>query len=320
MREMPAKRDIVHNLRFVAWRFCDRTKSSAQWLAVMSSIGKIPPLPPQWIPPKPRPLAASIRNFTADVEEMAKEYAADVFCDEEFEIIGGRAGGGSIAFPVRLKTSGRLAWVKPAVAAGQNARTAAHEKIVADVGYALGFPVAPVALNERTKGHGLPEVVALSFATLKQPRPWNGIKGALTNDHKAALSPQLAAILALHCLIDDHDHNWNEGNALFEIESGGAARTVFYDYGHSLTHEWTPPAAAPVRDWAARSEPYNIAENTHIIHAVELLERLAVKDLQAIITRIPVSCLAPDLGKHLITALDARRTQLKTLLNLAGAP
>jgi hypothetical protein len=255
------------------------------------------------------------RNFPADIEDLAKQCAADPLCTEEFEIIGTRAGGGSIAFPVRLKASGRLAWVKPAVAAGDNARTAAHEKIVADLAYALGFAIAPVALSRMTKGHGLPPIVALSFAALKQPKSWSGVLATLTDTHKAALRPQLSAILALHCWIDDHDHDWNEGNALFECDSNGAARTVFFDYGHSLTHQWTPPAAAPVRDWKRRNGPYSYTEKSEIIHAIEPIGKLAVKDLEAIIKRIPPDCLAPDLGTHLITALDQRRAQLGTLLN-----
>src|SRR5579863_2438401 len=103
------------------------------------------------------------RHFSTDLEELARRCIAESFCREEFEIVGTRAGGGSIAFPVRLKVSGRLAWVKPAVAAGDNARTAAHEKIVADLAQEFGFPVAPVMLSRMTQGHGLPSIVALSF-------------------------------------------------------------------------------------------------------------------------------------------------------------
>lgn len=261
-----------------------------------------------------------IRKFSADVDDLAKQCVSEPLCKEEFEIIGTRAGGGSIAFPVRLKGSGKLAWVKPAVAAGDNARTAAHEKIVADLALALDCPVAPVALSRQTKGHGLPTIVALSFATLKQPKPWNAIIGIMTDAHKAALCPQLSSMLALHCWIDDHDHNWNDGNALFECDADGNARTVFFDYGHSLTHQWKPPAAAPVRDWKSRNGPWSLTEKSRIIHAVERIEKLAVNDLEAIIKGVPDDCLPPDLRKGLFTALVQRRTQLKTLLDLTGAP
>jgi hypothetical protein len=57
-------------------------------------------------------------------------------------------------------------------------------------------------------------------------------------------------------------------------------------------------------------------EKSQIIHGVELIEHLAVKDLKAIIERIPADCLPLDLGKHLITALDQRRSQLRQLLQL----
>jgi hypothetical protein len=254
------------------------------------------------------------------MEDVAAICAADIFCKDEFEIVGNRAGGGSIAFPVRLKDSGLLAWVKPAVAAGGNERTAAHEKIVADLGHKLRFPVAPVMLSDKTKGHGLPDVVALSFGVLAQPRSWNGVEAILSDDHKQSLAHQLSAIWALHCWIDDHDHNWNDGNALFEIRPDGTSSAVFYDYGHSLTHEWMPPAPAPVRDWARRQGAYSLTDPAEIACAIERIEKLAINDWEVIIKRIPRDCLPPDLGSHLATALDQRRKQLRTLLNLAGAP
>jgi hypothetical protein len=258
------------------------------------------------------------RDFSNDVENNAAICASELFCDEEFEIIGSRAGGGSVAYPVRLKTSGRLAWAKPA-SVGGNEKTAAHEKIVADVGYKLKFPIAPVLLSKQTKAHGLPEIVALSFATLKQGRPWNGVEATLADSHKTAIGRQLSAILSLHCWIDDHDHDWNEGNALFEGDAGGLGRTVFYDYGHALTHQWAPPAPAPVRDWTRRQGPYSHVQPPEIIHAIEQIEKLAVNDLEAIIKRIPSECLPPDLGSRLAAALDERRKQLRTLLQV-GAP
>ena len=91
-----------------------------------------------------------------------------------------------------------------------HALTAAHEKIAADLGHALGLPVAPVLLSKQTKGHGLPNIVALSFATLKQPTQW----GAVVADggQRADLRPALAGMWGFHCWIDDHDHNWSDGN------------------------------------------------------------------------------------------------------------
>ncbi len=167
------------------------------------------------------------RNFPTFADDLASRCDGELECTEEFEITGNRAGGGSIAFPVRLKATGHKAWVKPAVAAAGNERTAAHERIVASLAYTLRFPVAPVMLSRHTRGHGLPEVVALSFATLPQGKPWNGIAGVLRDDHKRAIGRQLSAMLALHCWIDDHDHDWNEENALFEVDPDGTARAVF---------------------------------------------------------------------------------------------
>jgi hypothetical protein len=263
-----------------------------------------------------------LRNFPANSEALAKRCASELFCVEDFDVAGGRAGGGSGAFPVKVNGFVPPAWVKPAAAVGDNTRTAAHEKIVADIACALTFPVAPVMLSTLTKGKPvpLPDTVALSFGVLGQPKPWSGITAIMSDNHKASLSPQMSAMFALHCWIDDHDHNWNEGNALFECYADGSAAVVFYDYGHSLTHQWTPPGAAPNRNWQQRQGPWSVTKMPEIIHAVELIEKLAINDLEAIIRRIPPNCLAPDLGNHLITALDQRRAQLRGLMNLTGAP
>ena len=100
------------------------------------------------------------RRFSSHIEDTARKLAGDLFSTEKFMIVGNRQGGGSIAFPVTLSSSGLRAFVKPAVAAGNNARTAANEKIAADLGYALGLPIAPPILSRETKGHGLPPTVA----------------------------------------------------------------------------------------------------------------------------------------------------------------
>jgi hypothetical protein len=260
------------------------------------------------------------RRFSAEVEDFAKTYAADLRCHGRFTIDGDRRGGGSIAFPVTLVNSKRRAFVKPAVAAGDNARTAAHEKIAADLGYALGLPVAPVILSNETHGHGLPTTVALSFVTFPQPRPWATTAPILTNVHKTLLRSALSGMWVFHTWIEDHDHNWNEGNALFEVSSDGNAGVVFYDYGHSLTHQWIPPAAAPTRNWGARNGPFQMVQPGDMLTAIERIEQFPVKQLESIIGRIPPDCMPVDLGRNLIVALDQRRAELRKLLNLEGAP
>jgi hypothetical protein len=121
-----------------------------------------------------------------------------------------------------------------------------------------------------------------------------------------------------HAWIDDHDHNWHEGNALFECHADGTAGTVFYDYGHSLMHQWKPPAPAPVRNWTAKSGPFAMLEAADMSQIIERIEQFPVKDLESIITRIPAECLAPDLGKSLIAGLTDGRAQVGDLLK--GAP
>jgi hypothetical protein len=267
------------------------------------------------------------RDFPQSSEETATRCNGDVLCADGFEITGARRGGGSGAYPVKVTGPSCTAWAKPTTDGGANARAAAHEKIVADLAFKLGFPVAPVMLSRLTKDKkfqgnpvSLPKVVALSFDVFRQPRPWNAIQPLLDDKHKAALCPQLSAALALHCWVDDHDHDWNDGNALFEIDADGGARAAFFDYAFSLSHEWTPPTDAPTRDWKRRNGPYALTETSQIVLAVERIEQLEVNELEVIITRIPADCLPTDLGRSFVTALDKRRKQLRKLLNLAGAP
>lgn len=265
------------------------------------------------------------RNFPDSSETTAK-HSTELECTKKFEITGNRLGGASGAYPVKVDGPLCPAWAKPANANADNAHTPAHEKIVADLAHKLGFPAAPVMLSRLTQDKSyqnnpvqLPAVVALSFDVLNQPKPWTKIEPLLNDQHKASLCPQLSAALALHCLVDDHDHDWNDANALFEINDDGTARTVFYDYAWSLSHQWKPPAPPPDRPWARRNGPYALTGEAQIIAAVEQIECLEVTDLKAIIERIPPDCLPADVGKALIDALDQRRTELRKLLNLAGA-
>ena len=264
------------------------------------------------------------RNFPENSIDTLKR-CTELLCAEEFEITGDRRGGASGSYPVKVE--GRTGWVKPANTDAANAGTAAHEKIVADLAYALGFPVAPAMLTRGTKDKKfsgnpvpLPTVAVISFDVLSQPKAWAGISANLTDKHKAALAPQLSALLALNCWVDDHDHAWNEGNALFEINDDGTAQAVFFDYAWSLSHQWKPPADPPDRGWKGRNGPYTLTENAHIIAAVEQIEQLAVKELEYTISRIPPDCLPADVGKALIAALVERRKMLRSLLNLTGAP
>ena len=181
---------------------------------------------------------------------------------------------------------------------------------MSDLAHALEFPVAPALLSTLTQGKpvGLPNTVVISFSTLKQGSPWPALAPAMTDAHRAALCPQLSAMLVLHCLVDDQDHDWNDGNALFEINPDGTAAAAFHDYANSWTHAWTPPAPAPVRDWKRRNGPWQLTEKSQIIRAVERIGELAVNDLMAIINRIRMIALRRTLGNiSLLPSINGAR-------------
>jgi hypothetical protein len=201
-----------------------------------------------------------MRRFAPHIETLARRCFENPESQEAFTISGAPAGGATTAIPITINANGIRAYAKPARAATDNGACVAHEKIASDIGYKLGLPVAPVLLSRACTGTALPPIVALSYMALPQPRPWGQV--SLSPDELTALRPVLAAMYAFHVWIDDHDHNWN------------VVRTVFIDYTFSLTHQWNPPAAAPVRPWHTMTGPYANTDFGALTAAIGKIERL----------------------------------------------
>lgn len=198
------------------------------------------------------------RRFEPHIDTAAADCAAKVISDEPFVVVGRPGGGGTLAIEVRLSISGLTAFAKPARMGPDNGRSAAHEKIASDLGYALGLPVAPVVLSRQTPGTTLSAIplVALSYSALRQPRPFGGLIKSISPHSAAALREVATAMFVFHCWIDDHDH-FGDSNALAEQATDGTLRSIFFDYSFALMREWSPPAPAKDRpQWGNPPDPY----------------------------------------------------------------
>ncbi len=252
------------------------------------------------------------RSFSDHVEKLAGECEGSVLTTEGFIVNGTPAGGGTTAVPILMQASGLRAFAKPARPDPDGAACAAREKIASDIAYNLGLPVAPVILSNTTNGTSLPPLVCISYSALAQPRPWNQI--TLTEDEMNSLRPGLAALFAFHTWLDDHDHNWNDGNVLLERGTDNIVRMVSIDYSFSLNKAWNPPEPAPIRQWKTRSGPYSKTDMTALEAAVGKIEKYPEDKIRATISKIPHEFLSPTTGEALVTGLLARRHEIRNLL------
>ena len=141
----------------------------------------------------------------------------------------------------------------------------------------------------------------------------------LTPQELDLLRPALASMRAFYCWIDDHDHDWSDGNALLERTSAGEIRAAFIDHSYSLTKAWNPPAPPLVRNWRTMNGPYAQSDIAAMTRIVEQIEQFPLTDLPDIIQKVPPDCLSAAGGDALAHALFDRREQLRGLLNLTGA-
>lgn len=236
-----------------------------------------------------------------------------MLCTEGFDVIGSKAGGGTGAVPIKFKAANSTAWLKPWQAKGARLADVAHERIAFRLGHFLSLPVSPVAIAKNSADANLPPWVALSYAALEQPRPWG--QNAFDEATARRFAPVLGAMLAFHCWIDDHDHNWNEGNALFELSARGPA-AAYFDYSYSLSKRLTPAGEFPAQDWRALGGPNSMADWDTAAQVVEKIEGFPVKELRCIIEEVPDDCLQAEAKNRLIDALGQRRAEVRALLKL----
>jgi len=256
------------------------------------------------------------RNFDQHIDDKASECASNPYTAEPFDIIDpARQGGGTGAVKVKMQASQLIAWAKPEGAGNAHIRDVAHEKIAADLGLAFNLPVAPVAVSAKTTGKNLHPIVALSYEALRMGRPL----AQIPPDASLKLRGTLSAMFVFLAFIDDHDH-FGGANAHFEIVNG-EPRVAYFDWGHSLTRAWTipgPPADRP--QWKNPPQPFAPLDLAAADAILQRIEGFPIKDLERIITGVPLETMPADVQNNLVRALDQRRRVLRTVLNLTGAP
>jgi hypothetical protein len=261
--------------------------------------------PPDW----------NMRRFDPDIEGMARECYENPTIKSEFTANGGMQGGGTGSRQAIVRQTGRTAWIKPARAAADNQSCVANEKIASDLAYKLGLPVAPVQIILEHGQADFPAIVVASYAASAQPRPWPvGQLGHLNEDQRRSLAGPLGAMRVFHAWIDDHDHDWNAGNALLDVIDEQTVRPIFIDYSFSLTRQWMPPAPPPARNWNSRNGPYQNLDGPTALAAIDQINQLALNDIEAIIKRVPEAVLSGAAGDALASGLFERRANLKGLL------
>ena len=254
-----------------------------------------------------------LRHFETHIEALAQQCFDQPILDDTFIVEGMPEGGGTSSRRVRVAGTNQRAWAKPARIAPDNLNCVVNEKIASDLAFSLGLPVAPVQIIKRCTVPDFPPVVALSYSALPQPRQWGQV--SVTHSQRKSLASVLGAMFAFHAWIDDHDHNWNDGNALLETSNDGSIRAVFIDYSFSLTRRWNPPAPAPDGRWGQRSGPYLNLDQDAAIATVEAIRQVALSELEDTIAHVPRDCLSEANASALAKGLHERGSTLRALLN-----
>jgi hypothetical protein len=260
------------------------------------------------------------RFFAPHVEEFSAECARNGESTEKFTVTGNPEPGSSGAVPVKME-SGRRAWVKPAGKKG-DAALVGRERLAFVLGNRFKLPIAPVLITRQTSGHAhdLPTMGALSFATLGAGKRWDKLSPAPSPDEIKPLKASFTALHVFHTWIDDHDHRGSGWNFDGERDPDGTIHTSFYDYGHSLTHEWKPPEPPPTRNWAnfegVYAEPCPLA----LAEIIAQIQVFPLAELEAMVSALPLDCMPPGEGAALASALHERGKQLGALLKFTGTP
>jgi len=263
------------------------------------------------------------RSFSPEIEEIAAKCAINPITDEPFTCDGAPVGGaGTTARRVTMNESGAKAWAKPARDNPGDINCAAHEKIASDLGQLLGLPIPPVSLSRRTAGTGMAPVVAISYEALPQGRPWAQAENLLTPEIKATIRATMSAMWAFHAWVNDSDHNWNPGNIIVELHATEPTRLAFIDYSFALSKYWNPPAPPvapmPLFPWHERPGDYAPCDDAAMHEIITRIEKLSLRDFDTLIKRIPADCLATELAGRLVDGLEARRHDLRKILNFKG--
>jgi hypothetical protein len=209
-----------------------------------------------------------------------------------------------------VNSAGLVGVMKPVNNSPTNPQTAATEKIVADLAFAIGLPVPPVTLWDRGASVS-PRYVAISAWAYDNFLTWGQAAPALTPNQKAELLPWASAMLPFEAWISAQDRT-NEGNVLIGVSSSGELLGAWIDYAFSLDYAWKgaslphcqiPPIYPPV---GAVSEEAMVEVSDRIIG----LENGAI---EGIVNRIPSECLPRVTAENIIRNLVSRRIGVRGL-------
>lgn len=251
------------------------------------------------------------RSFSADLEAIAKEWAAEAITKGDWEDLGPFAKTESQPIKVKHVPGGIIGVGKPCKR-DDNVCHAAHEKIVADLAYHVGLPIPPVILWDR-QDDTLPQRYAcISAWAFPDALHWGQVEGSLTEAQKESTRPIFSAMLPFETWVSAEDRK-REHTLVHVDRSGGAPALAFIDYSFSLSKGWKEEKSKLLA--AQQFLPVNRADD-HILQVIEIIGKILPETIDMIVDRIPEQYL-DSLKKDVIKSnLKDRAGRIQAMLGL----
>jgi hypothetical protein len=223
-------------------------------------------------------------------------------------------GWGTNNSPVQVsKPSGDLGVQKPGKPVPDNPHTAATEKIVADLAYALGLPVPPVTLWDRGGGAGDPRFVAVSAWAFTAPLTWGQAQASLSQGQRNSMLRAASAMIPFEMWVDAQDRQ-NDGNVLVDGASpAGQVYAAWIDYAFALDHTWKGNLAA-VTHVATMFPPVGVPDGPTMKASADEILGLNDGAIVAIVNRIAIDYLPRSVADNIIRNLLSRRAPVRALM------
>jgi hypothetical protein len=255
----------------------------------------------------------SYRCFAEPDEKIAAAWSAMPVAGDVWTL-GAQIGRGEAGSFHGTSDKGCRAVCKPAFDPNGTPR-AAHERIAADLAFALKLPVPAVCLWTAPDG-GQFGVSAWAFP---QALTWAEVATRLSATFMQNAAPTFSAARVFHSWIGDTDHNGNADNVVVDISSSDERPGVaFIDHAFSMSYNpqfSTQPAAALPLCYLPNGL-LNIEVTKDIVAAINALDANMIENT---VGRIPAAFLPPDRGRAIIEGLLKRRDELERIFGVVTA-
>jgi hypothetical protein len=221
---------------------------------------------------------------------------------------------GSNNAPVQVRrASGDLGVQKPGKPSPDNPYTAATEKIVSDLAYALGLPVPPATLWDRGSSAGAPRFVVVSAWAFNAPVNWGQAQASLSPDQRNFMIRAASAMVPFEMWIGAQDRQ-NDSNVLVDgAAPAGQAYAAWIDYAFALDHTWKGNLV-PASVVAPMFPPVGVADSPTMKTSADEIVNLEAAVIEAIVNRVPAEYLPRAVADNIIRNLIGGRAAVRALL------